>query len=95
MIRGSFFLSLLRQQVVFRRLNRRKMASLSAELRNFEQLFFDGDQIPEKAALRHIRNHIRQEISDRLEVSSQKTLTMTRTKNKELYEIWCGKNLRD
>ncbi len=95
MIRGSFFLNLLRQRVVFRRLNRRKMASISVQLRKFEQSHFDGDGIPKKMALRHIRNHIRQEISDRLEASAQNILILTRDNHNELYEIWCGNCLRD
>lgn len=95
MIRGSFFLNLLRQRVVFRRLNRRKMASISAQLQKFEQSHFDGGTIPKKTALRHIRNHIRQEISDRLEASPQNILILTRENHNELYEIWCGNSLRD
>ena len=71
------------------------MLRISAELRAFEQNYFDMELIPKSAVLKFLRNNIRQQISESLEINNLTRLTISRKQNQQLYDIWHGTSLED
>lgn len=71
------------------------MLRLSEELRAFEQKYFDMEMIPKSAVLKFVRNSIRQQISESLETTDSKRLTISKKQDRELYDIWHGNSLED
>ena len=95
MLNRGFFLDALRKRVVFTRLNRKQMLRISAELRAFEQKYFDMELIPESTVIKFLRNSIRQQISESLDTNNLTRLTISKKQNPELYDIWHGTSSED
>ena len=70
------------------------MLRISAELRAFEQKYFDVEMIPNSHD-QILRNSIRQQISELLETNNLTRLTISEKQNQELYDIWHGTSLED
>ena len=70
------------------------MLRISAELRAFEQKYFDVEMIPNSAVIKFLRNSIRQQISELLETNNLTRLTISEKQNQELYDIY-GTSLED